>query len=146
MTCPAIPMYEPDGNPLLADLLSGYPLHRVSDFCSLILERHGAAPQPRANPIEVRRQPEGKRGRRETPDADAHGFLSTYVNFKCRCGPCRGARAAYDRARRIRQREAPVCPSKPFAALGGSPGAESPQRAVQPPTAPTDHTIAGGRS
>jgi hypothetical protein len=90
-----------EGNPLLADLLTRYPLHRVSDFCSIILERHGAAPQPRANPLVVRRQPEGKRGRRQTPAADTHGCLSTYVNYKCRCGPCREARLAYDRGRRM---------------------------------------------
>jgi hypothetical protein len=56
---PVFPSDEPEGNPLLADLLSRYPLHRVSDFCSVRLERHGASPQPRANPRDVRRDPFG---------------------------------------------------------------------------------------
>jgi hypothetical protein len=54
---PVFPPDENEGNPLLADLLSRYPLHRVSDFCSIVLERHGAIPQPRANPRDVRRDP-----------------------------------------------------------------------------------------
>lgn len=95
------PMAE-EGNPQLADLLSRYPLHRVSDYCSAVLERHGATPRPPASPEDVRREPPRGRTREFPPPPDAHGCLSTYVNYRCRCEPCREARRAYDRKRHNR--------------------------------------------
>lgn len=134
------PVFLPDeneGNPLLADLLSRYPLHRVSDFCSILLEGFGASPQPRADPDRLRRPTQPGRGRGSVPPPDAHGTLATYTNFGCRCAPCREARRAYDRERQERR----LCGLlSDLNGLGACVGAENRQRAVQPPTAPTDQT------
>ncbi len=37
-----------------------------------------------------------------------HGTLTGYTNRRCRCGDCRGAFAAYRRARRAKLRHAPA--------------------------------------
>ena len=41
-----------------------------------------------------------------TPDDERHGTLSAYVNYGCRCEPCRGARNAYGRDLRRKHTEA----------------------------------------
>ncbi len=46
------------------------------------------------------------RRRESTPPPDAHGRLSTYINWGCRCDACLEAHRSYHRERRRKLRDA----------------------------------------